>query len=232
MRIRPIEANSPTASPVTAPTVLNRRQKMDKTMTGKFPDAATAKASATRNATLAVGPSRMAMKIATAPTPKAEIRATSTSSPGLRSTPLWTTLVQKSCEKEVVALMVSPATTAKMVAKAMAEMNAKKIFPAEPGPRIEYHFRRLGSAVLACAYYGGNGGFCTVTTLAEVKEIDERAKDLCRYRPGSVIPHVMTGEAVALHYECVGAEMRREPYVEAFDAHGYMFGECKELSAK
>ena len=50
-----MEASNPTESPVTAPAVLNRRQKMDNTITGKFADAATAKASATRNATLAVG---------------------------------------------------------------------------------------------------------------------------------------------------------------------------------
>src|SRR5450755_257055 len=126
----PIEASKPTPSPTTAPAVLNLRQKIESTSTGKFADAATAKASATRNATFAVGPSKIAIEIATAPTTKAEMRATSTSSPGLRSTPLWITLVQKSWEKEVVALMVRPATTARMVAKAMAEMKAKKIGPA------------------------------------------------------------------------------------------------------
>ena len=40
------------------------------------------------------------------------------------------TFVQKSCAKEVDALMVSPATTARIVAKAMAEMKAKKTLPA------------------------------------------------------------------------------------------------------
>ena len=34
-------------------------------------------------------------------------------------------------KKEVVALIVSPATTARMVANAIAEMNAKKIDPAK-----------------------------------------------------------------------------------------------------
>ena len=86
IRINPIEASSPTASPATAPAVLNRRQKIDSTITGRFADAATANASATRNATFAVGPSTMAIAIATAPTTNAEMRATSTSSPGLRST--------------------------------------------------------------------------------------------------------------------------------------------------
>src|SRR5205807_7045938 len=129
-RINPIDATSPVASPVTAPTVLNRFQKIESTITGRLAEAATANARATRKATFAVGPRRIAIVMATAPTTKAEIRATSTSSPGLRSTPRWTTLVQKSWAKEVEALMVRPATTAKIVAKAMAEMKAKKILPA------------------------------------------------------------------------------------------------------
>ena len=86
-RIKPIEASRPTARPATAPVVLNLRQKIDSTITGRFAEAATAKAKATRNATLAVGPRRMAMLMAIAPTTKAEIRATRTSSPGFRSTP-------------------------------------------------------------------------------------------------------------------------------------------------
>jgi hypothetical protein len=42
----------PTSMPVTAPAVLNRFQKIVSRMTGTFALAATAKASATRNATL------------------------------------------------------------------------------------------------------------------------------------------------------------------------------------
>jgi hypothetical protein len=42
--------------------------------TGKLAEAASAKASATRKATFAVGLGRIAVKIATAPTTKAEIR--------------------------------------------------------------------------------------------------------------------------------------------------------------
>ena len=52
---------------MTAPAVLNRLQKIDSTMTGRFADAATANASATRNATFAVGPSTIAIPIAIAP---------------------------------------------------------------------------------------------------------------------------------------------------------------------
>jgi hypothetical protein len=100
------------------------------TITGRLADAATAKARATRNATLKVGPSTIAIVMDAAPTTNAVIRATRTSSPGERSVPLWSTLVQKSCAKEVEALIVSPATTARMVAKAMDEMKAKNRSPA------------------------------------------------------------------------------------------------------
>jgi hypothetical protein len=51
-------------------------------------------------------------------------------------------LVQKSCEKEVVALMVSPATTARIVANAIEEMNAKKIFPAVSLDEVGAYDRR------------------------------------------------------------------------------------------
>ena len=52
---------SPVPKPHTAPVVLKRLQKSDSTMTGRFADAATANASATRNATFAVGPSTIAI---------------------------------------------------------------------------------------------------------------------------------------------------------------------------
>src|SRR5215831_17397863 len=129
-RIRPMDASNPTARPVTAPAVLNRFQKIDSTITGRFAEAATAKARATKNATLAVGPSRIAITIATAPTTNAETRATSTSSPGLQPASLRITPAQKSWANEVEALIVRPATTAKIVAKAIAQMKAKKMLPA------------------------------------------------------------------------------------------------------
>src|SRR5436305_9511238 len=116
-RIKPIEASKPTARPATAPVVLNLRQKIDSTITGKFAEAATAKDKATRNATLAVGPRRMAMLMAIAPTTKAEIRATRTSSPGFRSISRRITLVRKSWVKVVEGLLVSTAPTARMATK-------------------------------------------------------------------------------------------------------------------
>ena len=57
------------------------------------------------------------------------MRATFTSSPGARSVPRWMTFVQKSCAKDVEAEMVSPATTARMVANAMAATKPKKTSP-------------------------------------------------------------------------------------------------------
>ena len=44
----------PTTRPSTAPVVVNRFQKMESTITGRFADAATAKASPTRKATFTV----------------------------------------------------------------------------------------------------------------------------------------------------------------------------------
>ena len=51
IKLKAMEARSPTASPVTAPPVLNFFQKMLKTMAGRLADAATANAKATKNAT-------------------------------------------------------------------------------------------------------------------------------------------------------------------------------------
>jgi hypothetical protein len=56
MRINTIDATSPVPKPATAPAVLKRRQNNEKTITGRFADAATANANATRKATFAFGP--------------------------------------------------------------------------------------------------------------------------------------------------------------------------------
>src|SRR5215210_1568332 len=50
--IRTMQENKPTSMPVTAPVVLNRFQNMVSRITGTLALAATAKARATRNATL------------------------------------------------------------------------------------------------------------------------------------------------------------------------------------
>src|SRR5215475_8924656 len=108
MRIRPMEANNPVASPVTAPTVLKRFQKIENTIAGRLAEAATAKASPTRNATFAVGPKRIAIRIATAGTTNVQSRATSTSAPGLQPASGRISPAQRSRANDVEALMVSP----------------------------------------------------------------------------------------------------------------------------
>jgi len=110
---------------------------------------------------------------------------------------------------------------------------AKEIFRdcAEPDMRCEYHFRNMGGSIWACAYHGGNWGFCTQTPLSLVKKIDEMAEDLCRHSgPDAIIPHVMTGEAEALNYECVGSHMRRKPYSDVFDMDGWTSDAWKPLN--
>ena len=76
---------------------------------------------------------------------------------------------------------------------------------------------------MVCGYHvGGNGGFCGKTTLSEVKQIDARAEDTCRFGgPDASIPHAMTGEAVWLNYECIRGRMKRKPYADVFDQDGY-----------
>ena len=130
IKINTSEEINPVASPATAPLVLNRRQKSDNTITGRFAEAATAKASATKKATFAVGPRMIAIAMEIPPTTKAVMRATLTSSCGLFSCPCFKTFDQKSCANEVEAEMVNPATTAKIVANAIAEIKAKNKSPA------------------------------------------------------------------------------------------------------
>ena len=93
MIIKRIDATKPVPNPHTAPRVVNRFQNKDKIITGRLAEAATANANATKNATFALGPSKIAMAIATAPTTNAVTRATRTSSPGLRSVPRCMTFV-------------------------------------------------------------------------------------------------------------------------------------------
>jgi hypothetical protein len=83
---------------------------------------------------------------------------------------------------------------------------------------------------MVCAYHGGNGGFCTRTPLSEVSRIDQLAKDMCEHGgPDASIPHVYTGEAAALGYECHGGRMTRRPYAEVFNVDGYMLSEWSAL---
>ncbi len=65
------------------------------------------------------------------PTTNAVIRATSTSCPGRASFPWWITLVKKSCEKLVLALIVRPATTGKDRGEGDRRDKCKKDIAAE-----------------------------------------------------------------------------------------------------
>jgi len=127
----------------------------------------------------------------------------------------------------------APAAVAAVVPTPAMLSKARQIFRdcAGPGMGCEYHFRNVGGSTLACAYYGGNGGFCTQTSLEDVKKVDGTAEDECQNSgPDTIIPHAMTGEANVLNYECVGGHMRREPYSNAFDADGWRFDEWKPLN--
>jgi clan AA aspartic protease (TIGR02281 family) len=135
----------------------------------------------------------------------------------------------------VAMLMVSAANAhdfneIKPNAAELAE--AKRLFPDwnSGGSSGEFSFRVNDDAIWACVHYGGNSHFCVRTTLAQVKKVDARAADFCKSQPGSTVPHVITGEAVDLDYECIGRRMHRKPYAEIFDDNGYMYSEWQNLS--
>jgi hypothetical protein len=122
------EVTSPTATPTSAPVVLNRRHTTESRSAGKFALAATEKARPTRNWTLNSSPASSASTMATAPIPAAAIRATAISARS-SSRPRCTTPFQKSCATAPEAEITSPATTASRVANATAETTAKKMSP-------------------------------------------------------------------------------------------------------
>src|ERR671915_1616162 len=112
---------------VTAPVVLNRFQYSEYSNVGRLAAAATAKASATRNATLSPR-AKIDSTIATAPITKAATRAACTSSRS-EAVPRLITLANRSCANDDEEARVSPATTARMVANATAAMTARKMEP-------------------------------------------------------------------------------------------------------
>ncbi len=96
-------------------------------MVGRFALAATANASATRNATFCPLAPMPAM-IETMPITTTVIRATRTS-PLAETCPFLMTLPYTSCAKDAAAVMVRPATTARIVANATAAMIPSRIGP-------------------------------------------------------------------------------------------------------
>ena len=105
---------------------------------------------------------------------------------------------------------------------------AKKSGCGDPEPRrCEYHFRRSGNRVLACAWDGGNSGFCIRTPPSVIRRIDAEAEDMCRHG-SDIIPHSTFGEA-DLGYACKNGHMIREPYTRYFDAEGYKAHEWRRI---
>src|SRR6476661_4785729 len=114
--------------PQVAPRVLNRFQNSEYRITGRFAEAAMAKAMATRNATFSDW-AGMARAMETAPMTTAEIRPTRTSCLSVVTLPRRVTLAYRSCASEEDEARVSPATTARIVANATAAMTASMIAP-------------------------------------------------------------------------------------------------------
>ena len=127
--------------------VLKRRQVSASSSAGKLALAATAKARPTMNETFRPSPPRMAITIAIAPIENAAIRATWTSSCS-ESRPLRTMFDQMSWATAPEAEITSPATTARMVANATAEMTASsRSPPVVPAPPPS-SWARIGAARL------------------------------------------------------------------------------------
>src|SRR3954471_15189038 len=132
----------------SAPVVLNRFQNSEYRIVGRFADAATANASATRNATL-MPLTRMPPMIATAPMTTAVYRATLTSWSG-SVLPSLITLAYTSWAKEADAVIVRPATTARIVANATAEISPSRISPPSwKGSSGGAEFALPGAALIA-----------------------------------------------------------------------------------
>ena len=135
----PSVSRVPVAMLVTAPAVVQPRQKMQRISAGKLPLAAIANASDTMKATFCP---LKAMPSTTATAPRATVatRATRSSSSGA-GRPCRTTLAHRSCDSAAAPESVSPATTARIVANATAAMNPRNGCP----PRYS---ARSGAAML------------------------------------------------------------------------------------
>src|SRR6478609_2384627 len=131
--------------PQVAPLVLNRFQNSENRITGRFADAAMAKAIATRNATFSDW-AGMARAIDTAPMQTAAIRPTLTSCLSV-TLPFLITFEYRSCAKDDDEARVSPATTARIVAKATAAITANITAPS-PVPTPPNASASCGAAVL------------------------------------------------------------------------------------
>ena len=112
---------------MTAPLVVQSFHSTDMNNTGKFADAAIAKAKATMKAMFCFS---NAMPNTTAMMPRATVVMRDTrNSEALSALPFLNTVAYKSCDTADAPDSVKPATTAKMVANATAEMKPKNTSP-------------------------------------------------------------------------------------------------------
>src|SRR5439155_26131560 len=125
--VKATEEMRPRNPPMTAPLVVQSFHNTDMNSTGKFAEAAMAKARATMNAIFCLS---KAMPSATAITPSAIVVNRDTlSSDALSAFPFLNTVAYRSCETADAPESVRPATTARIVANATAEIKPKKILP-------------------------------------------------------------------------------------------------------
>ena len=124
----------PASMPVIAPVVLNSRHHSASSSAGNVTLEAKQNARPTSTETLNSAPPTSASPIASTPIATAATLATQTSSFS-ESRPLRTTLDHTSCATAPDAEITRPATTARIVASATAEMIARKMSPpALPSP--------------------------------------------------------------------------------------------------
>ena len=106
--------------PITAPLVVQSFHSTDSSSGGKLAEAATAKASDTMKAMFCFS-NTMPSSTAMAPSVSVVMRETR-SSAALSALPFLITVAYRSCDTAEAPDSVRPATTARMVAKATAEM--------------------------------------------------------------------------------------------------------------
>src|SRR5450830_685856 len=118
---------SPTKPPVTAPLVVQSFHSTDMNSTGKLAEAATTKASITMKATFSFS---KAIPKVTAMMPRITVVILETRSSSAWSTrPFLHTDAYRSCDTAVAPDSVRPATTARMVANATAEIKPMNTLP-------------------------------------------------------------------------------------------------------
>lgn len=117
----------PRKPPITAPRVVQFFHNKDRISTGKLAEAAMANASDTMKATFCFS-NTMPSSTAITPSTRVVTRETFSSEPGA-GLPFLITVAYRSCDTAEAPDRVKPATTARMVAKATAEMKPMNTLP-------------------------------------------------------------------------------------------------------